>query len=516
MPTPDPRDPLNLPVWRKWAAVTSLSFFGALALASEFIIGALVPVFVLEYDGIDPRILGSPDLGALAGVGGAVNLNPFSVLAGLGGPPVWQVALLSSLPLLMNGVASYVLVPLSIAVGRRPVLLAVGVMAWAGGLWAGASRSLPSHLAARAFQGLGAGAVEALIPLVVQDMMFIHQRNRAISLIGAAQGVFIVSLGIASPIIVVRLNWRYIYWITAGLGVLAWFFLLAFVPESRFIRSDAELAGRPVYALYPGETRPRLDPSSYGPRDKKSNFGILNVNPEWRRARRAVWETIKTSVIPNILWVMLTNSALVSIQGAAGQVGSAVLLAAGWQFEHLGLAVIPVVVASPFVWFFGGYLADRVSNWHAKKAGGRREPEAHLVSLVLPLLCGIAGTVLFGYAADNVSTVPIIVFLISIFLIGFAFLTANALLSVYLVESYPGYAGPVLINISSFRLIIGFALSFDATTWVEQLGFMKSFCIYAAALGIVTLGLPLVYFYGKKIRAFTAGKQCCGTMTVDS
>lgn len=49
-------------------------------------------------------------------------------------------------------------------------------------------------------------------------------------------------------------------------------------------------------------------------------------------------------------------------------------------------------------------------------------------------------------------------------------------------------------------------MSFDATTWVEQIGFMKSFAIYAGILAFTTLGLPLVYFYGKRIRAFTAGK----------
>lgn len=49
-------------------------------------------------------------------------------------------------------------------------------------------------------------------------------------------------------------------------------------------------------------------------------------------------------------------------------------------------------------------------------------------------------------------------------------------------------------------------MSFDATTWVEDLGFFKSFSIYSGVLAITTLGLPLVYIYGKKIRAFTAGK----------
>lgn len=162
----------------------------------------------------------------------------------------------------------------------------------------------------------------------------------------------------------------------------------------------------------------------------------------WARARRSVWDTVRTSIFPNIIWVVLVNSTFVASQGAAGQVASSVLIAAGWDFESLGIAVVPIVIASPFVWFFGGYLADKISNWHARaRGGGRREPEAHLISLVLPLLCGIVGPLLFGYSADNIDTVPIMVLLVAIFFIGFSFLTANAVFSVYLVESYPSYAG---------------------------------------------------------------------------
>jgi MFS family permease len=200
---------LNLPHWRKVAAIVVVCFckcfgcnylrelyllciftngtiVGALALSAEVIIGALIPVFSLEYSGINPKILGQLDV-TLLNPPGVVNLNPVKILAGLGGPPLWKVTLLASLPLLTNGISSYFLVPLSISVGRRPVLLACGIMAWIGGLWAGFSRTLDSHIAARCLQALGAGAVEALIPLIIQDIMFIHQRNRAMSSIWAVQ-----------------------------------------------------------------------------------------------------------------------------------------------------------------------------------------------------------------------------------------------------------------------------------------------------------------------------------------
>lgn len=65
---------------------------------------------------------------------------------------------------------------------------------------------------------------------------------------------------------------------------------------------------------------------------------------------------------------------------------------------------------------------------------------------------------------------------------------------------------PVLVNVSSSRLIIGFIMSFNVTTWIEQLGFLKNFGIYSAALAGVSMLLPVMYKYGKPMRAWTAGR----------
>lgn len=147
----------------------------------------MIPIFLLEYAGLDPTTIRDIDFVAASG-GKGTQLNPLAVIpAGVTPPSLEMVTMLATIPLVTNGVASYFLVPLSIAIGRRPVLLVSAVMAWAGGLWAGLSTSIESHLAARAVMGLGAGAVEALIPLIVQDMVFIHQRNKAQAAIIASQ-----------------------------------------------------------------------------------------------------------------------------------------------------------------------------------------------------------------------------------------------------------------------------------------------------------------------------------------
>lgn len=64
---------------------------------------------------------------------------------------------------------------------------------------------------------------------------------------------------------------------------------------------------------------------------------------------------------------------------------------------------------------------------------------------------------------------------------------------------------PVLVNVSSWRCIIGFAMSFRATTWVEERGFLGSFAIYAGVLAALACFLPVIYLFGKRIRQWTAG-----------
>lgn len=172
---------------RKRCSLANITQVGSLALGTQIVIGALLPVFLLEYSGVDPHLLTGVDFKTLSG-GDDVRVNLLDILpSGTQTVDLTQLALLTTVPLLTNAIASYVLVPLSIAVGRRPVLLFASACTWAGGIWAGLSNSLTMHLAARVLQGVGVGAVEAVVPLVVQDLMFIHRRNTAMSVIFLSQ-----------------------------------------------------------------------------------------------------------------------------------------------------------------------------------------------------------------------------------------------------------------------------------------------------------------------------------------
>ena len=79
-------------------------------------------------------------------------------------------------------------------------------------------------------------------------------------------------------------------------------------------------------------------------------------------------------------------------------------------------------------------------------------------------------------------------------------------MNVFVVESYPMWAGPVLVNVSSLRIIVGFFLSSKATVWIAEKGFLDTFVIYAEGMILVSLGVPGLWFFGRRLRQWTAGR----------
>lgn len=154
--------------------------------------------------------------------------------------------------------------------------------------------------------------------------------------------------------------------------------------------------------------------------------------------------------------------------------------------------------------FLSGPIADRVSNLIAKRRKGVREAEYGLVNMVIPFFAGIAGCFVFGYAGQ--SNVHWAVLLLGSFLVIFGFLCNMISINVFIVESYPQWAGPVLVNVSSLRIIIAFFISSLATTWVQEKGLLPTFVIYAETMIVLMLFIPVFWFLGKKIRVWTAGK----------
>jgi MFS family permease len=75
------------------------------------------------------------------------------------------------------GYANIIIVPLSNIFGRRPTIIICGLICVGANIWQAVVTSYPSFLGARVISGIGAAANESIMPMVVADVMFLHQRG---------------------------------------------------------------------------------------------------------------------------------------------------------------------------------------------------------------------------------------------------------------------------------------------------------------------------------------------------
>ncbi|CAK7206138.1 hypothetical protein SEUCBS139899_008922 [Sporothrix eucalyptigena] len=472
---------------------------GSLSMCADFVVGGLLPVFLLEYSGVDPRpILKHADMKG--------NPSPMALIPpGVKPVSLYEVTLLSTLPSLTNCAASFLLVPLSLAIGRRPVLLVTAMFSWIGGFLAAYSTSLKEHLAARVIHGLGSATVEALLPLVMQDMVFIHQRNRAIAAIMACQGPMMTIFGILSPYIAVEHSWRWIYLITSAVGVLAWVLLIVFVPETRIVRSKQELNGQQIWPVQPGSTRTELDYATYGKRTLRDDLGMFNRGFQWREAFLQMLRSLQTTYFPAMLLVICIDAVFFIILQSVGQTISFALLAAGIPYELSGLTMLIGLVASGIVYLFGGPFADKLTLKISRLRGKtNREPEFQLPNLVVPFLASMGGCIIFGCAVQLHWHIAITLVGNTLLMVGS--MTAATVLKTFIIESYPQWPGPVLVNVNTLRTVISFGFSSHASSWVQDRGYLFVFGVYVAVLFLMLLLLPLFYVYGKTFRQWTSGR----------
>jgi len=485
----DPKDPMNLPVWRKFLGLLCLSFFGALIASAELILGAALPVFAVEYSPIFQMNGGPSEYFKTlqdAGTGFPAGSNPLIFLELLGGPPIFRIYFLATFPLLVIGVSNLFLVPIAIAIGRRPVIIVTGLLAIAGASWAGASDSLDTHIAARCIQAIGAGSVESLIPFIIQDIIHVHERNTWISGAFACQGLIIIAIGFSAPYMIVNLSWRWLYHVTAIAAGVFLLGIIAFLPETRWPRTRAEMNGIPRDDAH----------IHYSPRTWRTDLGVWS-GAAWMKGVMAFFDTMTTFFYPSILFVTLLNGSVIAAVFAAGFTAAPALLTVpwNWPFDHIGLCLIPVLIAAIMVAIITGGVADWFANYVAKKRGARI-PENQLINLFLPWACSLLGALLFGISAQHKADYHWIVFLLALAFMAFGFLGTSTITTVYVLESYPHIAGPALVNVASFRFIMAFFLTLWASDWIVDLEYEKTFLIYTGLVAGFGLLIPVVYYYG--------------------
>ncbi|KAJ5088269.1 hypothetical protein N7456_011885 [Penicillium angulare] len=477
-PSPDPRDPLNLPTPQKWAIDIILGIF---AIFSVLVTSGMGPIFstVMAYYDNNPR---SSDL--------------------------------MTYPTLFMGIGNIIAMPLAMAVGRRPVFLASALILTVGSIWCAASKSLDSHIAGRDILSLAAGQSEALCPLIIQEIHFVHERSSKLAWFSATQSIGTAALTIATAYIVSALGWRWWYGVVSiASGVV---FLLAFfvVPESSYPRpSDAYDGythiyrdGEPVSVVRATrKNRVPLDYTRYKARTLSHNLKIFHGPANWEAAVTCAKQMGQCILFPNIFWVVLLNSVALGIYVISVTEFSTILSSPPYSYSTsaLGLVQAGQIVVSLLMIPILGYGGDQLTKWIAKHRNGVAESEIRLIPIILPVVVLIIVSIIFGHAASHPYQWSPWAITVSYSGIYFAFIGIVLVGYTYSLDSYPERAAPILVLICAIRGLISFGISYGVTKFVAEQGYQGAFNICAIIAGVVAaFGLP-VFLWGPKMRQFT-------------
>lgn len=165
--------------------------------------------------------------------------------------------------ILFLGIGNLFWVPLSLKVGKRPVLTLCSGIFFVATIWSAVAKSYGSLLGARILQGFGASASEALGPSVVADLYFLHERGLRIGsytfAIGggsAIGGIFAGLVAEANPH-----NWRMVFWMNVALTGACFIFTLLFQAETNFKRPLEYESGEGIDASELPSIRAQARPS---------------------------------------------------------------------------------------------------------------------------------------------------------------------------------------------------------------------------------------------------------------
>ncbi|KAK8070650.1 hypothetical protein PG997_010853, partial [Apiospora hydei] len=435
IPTPsrDPYDPLNLPEWRKNLIVLIIGMYSAFAVLATSGMGAIAPVVTAMYPHDDPA----------------------------------RVTDLLTYPTLFMGIGNLFAMPLSDAVGRRPVFLGSLALSIVAGVWCACSgSSLKSHIAARDILSMAAGQSEALTALMVQEVSFVHQRATKGTWNAAIQGSVCGAMFVATTYLVPAWGLKWWYGIITIVNAIILIFAFIFVPETLYLRVVEEYDGETHEAASTSDgakvervtttANHTVDYARYGPRTWRRDLRIFALPaPRWDKMATLYRDAARGFTVPTIVWLLVLNGAFLGVYVFQSSTFAGILLAPpfGLASEWLGFVQMALIVAN--------LVALPV-------------PEFRLLTGILPAAAAVVSCVIFGQTGAHPDTpqwsswagiaVP--------YAVGYAaFLGANTVGITYVLDSWPREAGALLLVVAAGRGFISFGLGYATVPSVDRLGY---------------------------------------------
>ncbi|KAF2726616.1 MFS general substrate transporter [Polyplosphaeria fusca] len=422
----------------------------------------------------------------------------------------WTVMRLASTPVLFIGLGAIIWVPLTLALGRRPVFLLATTTLMLSTVGAGCSRTYWELLFCVSFFGLAQGFGLSAGFLIFIDISFMHQRPAKIAMVWSVIGGLANATMSTIPFITGDgINWRraYYFWsIPAGISCIMAF---ALFPETYFLRGlggNEELSYDGLIIIQTTTERFIIYEQDERDADAKANWQTHNktlptVPSRSRlqhlcdrlgsfRASKTSWKAMLACypqmllcfINPLIFWSVIMNTVNF----------------VGMMFISSTYAII---LSFPPYSLSSSLLIQRLS----RRNKGVREAEHYLVGYILPVLAGSLSTLIYGLAVSRYWHFGF--YYLAYGLNGFGFIALAITNTLWVTEAFPRWAAAALMCLVGIAMILSFSISFVIEEWIVQ----QRFFLVGAELTVLQFVTGLVCMpiasYGKSLRQKINGRR---------
>ncbi|TVY65660.1 Protein HOL1 [Lachnellula suecica] len=511
IPEPSDRsdDPLNWSTTWKTIVIANQAIFVFISILTPLAIAPLTPIFIQEFHKSIP-----------------------------------EVNMLFGAAAMALGYANFIIVPFSNVFGRRPTILICGLICVLANIWQARVTSYNSFLAARVISGLGAAANESIMPMVIGDVMFLHQR-------GLWMGVYFwayfigVSLGpIISGNIAAHISWRWFFWVCTILQGVSLLMMVFMFPETLYRRSSSipnavdssssHGSSTPeTKSEEPTITAAKLSSASSKELSARSNEHIptatshhitgrptpaqFSLIPRLHLTPLEIKQTLLLDVLaplqivfyPIILWVIFAFGMTTTCLLALNLTQSQVFAAPPYNFSPaaVGFVNFALVVGGIVGLCTAGPVSDWLSLRLARRNGGVREPEMRLWVLVPYVAICLVGMTITAVGYQRHWPWQAIV-VIGYGFVGIISVSLPTILISYAVDCYKHIPGQIMVSSTVVKNTFGFGLIFFFNDWAVSDGFIPPvLTIMALSVGSTVVGMVVFLRWGKSFRRRTAGSR---------
>nr|QFR37161.1 MFS transporter [Cyberlindnera americana] len=434
---------------------------------------------------------------------------------------------------LFFGLGCLVFQPLALQYGKRPIYLISTLATALICVWAPYSKSNGEWIGSKILQGFFGAPIESLCEISVSDVFFEHERARGMGIYAVALLTSNYVAPLVAGFITNGIGWRWVMYLCAIWGAVAFVFLLLFMEETNYNRTinpkkllktleEVEIMSDSPVSDDEGKIKAILSNVTVEERLAEANEAYEEVSSSeeisYPRVSTKTWKDkisltsgikdkfllphfllgpFKMAAFPSVLWAgFLYGSSLVWFN-LLNATEATILGGAPYNFSasKCGLAYISPTIFSLIFYFFAGYASDWIKIRIARtRPGGLSLPEDRL--WVLSIYCVLGFLAAIGWGVGAYYEVHWAILVVSMGVLGGLGIFGVIGGVTYCSDCYHELDTEAMVVVIVIRNLMSFACSYGLTDWVTNMGYKNAFISCACILFFCNATFLVMRFTG--------------------